>query len=51
MQVKDYPNRKAANLTLLIQVRCAIVEIKGEVSPCPESAAVSLLGPGNCNND
>ncbi len=46
--VKGYSDSKVANSMLQMQVHCMIIKVKGEVSPCPKSAA---LGPGNCDND
>jgi hypothetical protein len=43
MRVRGYSNHEAANLTLQMQVLCAIQRKKGEVSLRPEAAATHSL--------
>ncbi len=43
MQVRGHSNCKAADLTLQMQVRCAIQKVNGEVYLCPEAVAAYLL--------
>jgi hypothetical protein len=45
MQVRGYSNGEAADLTLQMQVHCAIQKIKGEVSLCPMAAAAPYRTP------
>jgi hypothetical protein len=43
IRAKGYSNVEASNQTLQMQVRCENQKIKAKNTPCPESAAASLL--------